>query len=539
MLLSVLLAAAAVCSLASAGINDKPNIIIVLTDDQDALLNSTMKQPNLLRLVRDQGINFVHGFANTPVCCPSRSSLLTGKYTHNHGALNNSIDGNCTSPAWEAALEPDALAVHVHRQGYRTLYAGKYLNQAHTPGGVPPQFKHDPFKYIPPGWTDWYGLQGNSKYYNYSVSNNGTREDHGYNYENDYFTLQLHKRAIKFLQDVHAADSPFLMWIGTPSAHANFIPAPQHWPAETDSSQAPRTPNFNQVCEHCHNPLPSYPKMTDAEVKQTDDIFRRRLGTLQSVDDMVGAIYEQLEAMGQVDNTYFFYTGDHGFHLGQWAQGFDKRQLYEADIRVPYFVRGPGVPAGVTRTEPISHVDLAPTVIDIVSGSVPANWDGRSYKQLLSAQTYPHAAQTWDPRVLIQYFGEGGVGEMCGNGIGPHVSAPGSPYPGHELAPIDYDAAPCDSWNNTYTCQRQVAVKPGDIDHMFCQFTCFHPRSKQVIPCPMDNASGKGEYYKMDGDPWQMTNAVESLTPQAKQALNDAVSKMGACSGQQGCQWGA
>lgn len=168
--------------------------------------------------------------------------MLTGKLSHNTYVVNNSASrtgvkypGNCTSPDWAENMEPHALAVHMHVAGYHSIYMGKYMNDAHQPGSVPPAYENDTFAYIPPGWSEWYGLQGNSKCerpahsvgqlipfhplcsllraprrplliaagprhldYNYSVSNNGTREDHGHDYEKDYFTLQLAKRVSAF-----------------------------------------------------------------------------------------------------------------------------------------------------------------------------------------------------------------------------------------------------------------------------------------------------------------------------------------------------
>ena len=68
-------------------------------------------------------------FVSSPLCCPSRSSIITGKYVHNHHAVNNSIDGGCSSPSWQKEQEPGAFPVHLKKAGYNTMFAGKYLNQ--------------------------------------------------------------------------------------------------------------------------------------------------------------------------------------------------------------------------------------------------------------------------------------------------------------------------------------------------------------------------------------------------------------------------
>jgi len=390
----------------------KPNVIIVLTDDQDILLNSTQYQPNLMTKVASEGLTFTHGLANTPVCCPSRSSLLTGRYTHNHGAKNNSIPGGCSSPEWSATVEQDALAVHMAKAGYYSLYAGKYLN-FYGEGGTGTGGKQG-LAYIPPGWSEWYGLQGNSRYYNYTMSNNGVAEVHGDSYEEDYLTDVLKRRALQFLDTAeekrNATGQPFFMWIGTPAAHANFAPAPQY-EYTAYGEKAPRTPTWNKIGTDRHQTVRELQPMTATQIEQSDSAYSRRLGTLRSVDEMIGAIYEHLETTGEANNTYFIYTADHGFHLGQLGMGFDKRQLYDTDIRVPYFIRGPGIPKGMVRHDPISHVDLAPTVIDIATGEVPQNWDGQSYLPLLSG----NQQATWRQDALIQYFGEG-ITETCGSG---------------------------------------------------------------------------------------------------------------------------
>ena len=542
--------------LVAAAASPQPNIFVLLTDDQDDLLNSTIVQPNLLSRVGGQGVRFANGFVNHPVCCVSRSSLLTGRYSHNTHVLNNSAAtgdqprGNCTSPAWAANLEPHALAVHLHSAGYHSIYMGKYMNDMHNSGSVPPEYEDDPFRYIPPGWSEWYGLQGNSKYYNYSVSNNGTREDHGDDYDADYFTLQLERRARRFLAERAAANrvayTPFFLMMGTPAAHADFIPPPGLWPSDglpargvPADATAPRTPNHNAVCEHCHLPLRHYPKMSDAAVAESDEIWRRRLGTLAFVDDMLGCLMDQLEASAELERTLILYTADNGFHMGQWAQGFDKRQMYETDLRVPYFVRCPGCVRGATLDAPISHVDIMPTLLDFAGVALPRYLDGRSFRPLLEPGTSSAAQATWDPRVFVQYYGESYVAGTdppdrdfkggCGCGIDGDHSAPGSPYPGEVLSPDAFNGAPCDGWNNTYACSRKVATAASPGAYIYCAFECFAPNSMAPMACDAAHAEGTGEYYDMEADPWQMTNLAAKGVPAPIKAHVDA---MKACAGE-------
>ena len=143
-----------------------------------------MSQLHVLKLV----INFLFfifcytfKFVTTPLCCPSRSSILTGQYVHNHHTKNNSISGDCSSTAWQQGPEKHTFNTYLKSLGYKTFFAGKYLNQygkAETGGP----------EHVPPGWDSWYGLVGNSKYYNYTLSINGKPEKHHMDYKQDYLT---------------------------------------------------------------------------------------------------------------------------------------------------------------------------------------------------------------------------------------------------------------------------------------------------------------------------------------------------------------
>ena len=280
----------------------KPNVIFILTDDQDVALGGLEPMTKAKRLIRDQGVFFSNAFVSTPICCPSRSSYLTGNYIHNHGAFNNSLEGDCSSLAWQSGPEKKAYATYAKKAGYQTAYFGKYLNAyAHpTAGGA---------AHVPPGWDQWMGLVGNSKYYNYNVSLNGENVRHGHDYAEDYFTDLIANASADFIRKAVGdnPNTPFFLVAATPAPHAPYTPAPQY--AETYAGQkSPRTPNWGVRDESKHWVVREQAELDNRSVNTTDTIFAHRWETILSVDDLVEKVFHTLQHVGVEENTYVIFA---------------------------------------------------------------------------------------------------------------------------------------------------------------------------------------------------------------------------------------
>ncbi|XP_030827904.1 N-acetylglucosamine-6-sulfatase isoform X2 [Strongylocentrotus purpuratus] len=511
--------------------HSKPNIVFILTDDQDVTMDAISPMTNTLNMLGKQGMTFTNMFTSSPLCCPSRSSILTGNYIHNHGAMNNSIQGNCSSVAWQQGPEKKTFATYLNKAGYRTFFAGKYLNQygQKEVGGL---------AHIPPGWDDWIALKLNSVYYNYSLSVNGKEEVHGDDYHKDYLTDLINNRSMEFLQK-QSVSSPFFMMMSTPACHSPFDSAPQYMSHFTDK-KAPRGPSFNVHSADKHwlirraaNP------MSNASITYLDDSFRKRWRTLLSVDDMVKNLVTLLTTKKMIDNTYIIFSSDNGFHLGQFSLPNDKRQLYEFDIRVPLIIRGPGISPGTTSKQIAVNIDIMPTIVEMATGSAPSEVDGISLMPLLIAR---NESMAWRETVLIEHRGEGnttnnpGCKDTVNLCIPPNTTNEITTVPWRQEILIEhtgewkatgyrgcphtefldtcYPSCVCeDARNNTYTC---VRTSTSQESYVYCNFA--------------DNENFQ-EFYNVTADPHQLTNTIHKLDPKFITSQNEKLIVLSMCKG--------
>uniref|UniRef100_A0A3B4X1X9 N-acetylglucosamine-6-sulfatase n=1 Tax=Seriola lalandi dorsalis TaxID=1841481 RepID=A0A3B4X1X9_SERLL len=494
-LLSCLLICVTLWSNLSAGVFAKlyrrPNIVLILTDDLDIAIGGLVTifcfscadfsfSPPLLRQ-----------FVASPLCCPSRASILTGKYPHNHHVINNTLEGNCSSKAWQKSEEANTFpALLKASAGYQTFFAGKYLNQyGHSEaGGV---------EHVPPGWSYWIGLEKNSKYYNYTLSVNGKAQKHGADYSKDYLTDVLANMSLDFLQ-YKSSFSPFFMMVSTPAPHSPWTAAPQYQDS-FNSTKAPRDPNFNVHGKDKHWLIrQAKTPMSNSSVQFLDDAFRKRWQTLLSVDDLVEKIVKRLEVRGELDNTYIFFTSDNGYHTGQFSLPLDKRQLYEFDIRVPLMVRGPNIKPNQTSQMLVANVDLGPTILDIAGYDVnKTQMDGMSFLPVMVRSL------SWRTDILVEYEGEGS-----------NVTDPACPLLGPGVSECFPDCVCEDSYNNTYACVRTVAPS---ANLQYCEFD-----DNQVFV----------EVYNVTADPYQLTNIAGSIGQDFLEKMNHRLMMLQSCSGQ-------
>ncbi|KAK3783048.1 hypothetical protein RRG08_018880 [Elysia crispata] len=537
----------------------KPNIVFILTDDQDVVLFGQQPMAKTHKLIAEQGILFKNMFVSSPLCCPSRASILSGQFVHNHKTSNNSVQGGCSSSSWQSKTEPKAFVTYLKAEGYKTFFAGKYLNQYgfKKTGGV---------EHVPPGWDEWHGLVGNSVYYNYSLSVNGKEEKHGNNYTEDYLPDVIHRRGLDFLSK-QSDKNPFFMMLSTPSCHKPFTPAPQY-KGNFKDEKAPRTKSFNTHSTDKHwlvgaalNPMP------DDVINIIDENYRQRHRTLLSVDDMVEGLYNKLKDMSLLDNTYIFFSSDNGFHLGQFSLPHDKRQPYEFDIRVPLIVRGPGIKPNTTSADIVMSIDLAPTFVNIAGVKMPPEFDGMDLAPLLhpkndyeaiykrlqeSEQGSSHSvlsymwrrthqesvtnidlaptfadlsgsdiqtakfdgmsfagillgqAHAFRSTVLVEYYGEEEAKEPeCPKLSNQHLKGCSKMY--HCVCE--------DAKNNTYGCIRYENAKQS---FKFCEF---------------QDVSNTIEVYDLNGDPNEMNNIAKTAPPELLSKLTDKLAKLSLCKG--------
>jgi arylsulfatase A-like enzyme len=454
-----------------------PNVVLVLADDLD--LREVQYLPHVQSLIAHQGATLDSYFISNSLCCPSRTTMLLGKYAHDTGVLANSGTSGGFGALHARNGEDSTIATWLKDAGYDSALIGKYLNGYPVSAGK---------TYQPPGWTDWYGaIDSDQAYgeYDYDVIHDGTRIHHG-TAPQDYGTTVYTSYAEQFVHDEATKGRSFFLDLAYFAPHQPATPAPADLKL-FPNAQAPRPPSFDEpnVADK-----PAYiralPTLSPTVKDAIDRLYRNRIRSLQAVDRGVAQLVAQLQKLGILDDTYFVFTSDNGFHLGEHRLPAGKRTPYDDDIHVPFFVRGPGIAAGSTVHALSGNVDIAPTVAAIAGATVPSSVEGRSLLDLWRGAATP---SNWRTGYLLEHAPEPNSGDNdleAGRGV-------------------------------------LVAAEPTDIP------TYEGVRTQDAVYVEYD--TGERELYDLRTDPFELYNAARSAPRALLAQWHDYLAPLTDCHG--------
>jgi N-acetylglucosamine-6-sulfatase len=449
----------------------RPNFVFILTDDLAS--NLVQYMPHVLEMQK-AGATFANYFVTNSLCCPSRSSIFTGRYPHNTGIYKNQGEDGGYNAFRNRGHEQTTFAISLSKSGYRTAMLGKYLN-GYQPGDA-----------VSPGWTSWFVAGGGGyREFNYRVNQDGRALRYG-NRPEDYLTDVLNAQAVSFIKA--SAGAPFFIEIATFAPHGPFVPAPRDANAYPEV-RAPRTGAYNAAPDP-NGPkwLLPHPELSAADMARIDQAFRKRVQSVLAIDKMIADLQAAVAAAGEADNTYFIFSSDNGFHMGEHRLMPGKMTAFDTDIRVPLVIVGPRVAKGRTIAEIAENIDLHSTFVELAGATPAPAVDGHSLVPLILGQ----AADDWRTLALIEHRG------------------------GHRAATEEDPDAPTPRGGNppTYSALRAR-------DWVYVEYS-----------------DGSKEYHDRTSDPDELRNTFVSLPGDQQAALGKALAVLKTCQGAQSC-WAA
>jgi N-acetylglucosamine-6-sulfatase len=352
--------------------NGKPNVIMFTTDDQT--VRDLVAMPKTQALIGSQGANFPHAYVSMALCCPSRVTVQTGQYAHNHHVMGN------TPPqgGYSQFNDRNDLPVWLQTVGYRTIHVGK------MPNGFGIETNET---YVPPGWGPFSNGNGtgefyafikpNSSYFGFSLDENGVLKQ----YDPDEYQTDVYADiAVDRIQShfTKHSGSPLYMQVQFFAPHDPATPAARHAGAFA-TAPLPIDESFNEK-DVRDKPgwIRAIRRFGFGLISKIQARYQRRLETLLSVDDAIERIVNELAARGELGNTYLIFTSDNGFMQGQHRLHQGKFAPYEASIQVPLMIRGPGIPPGGQPRALVWNGDITSTILQAAGAQPGLPQDGRS-----------------------------------------------------------------------------------------------------------------------------------------------------------------
>ena len=355
---------------------ERPNVLFILCDDlrPDALGcygAAHVRTPHIDRLAAE-GVRFRNAFCTTSLCSPSRASILSGRYAHRHGVVNNFTELPADLPTFPAQL---------HTAGYSTAYIGKWHMGE----------ENDEKR---PGFDYFVTHKGQGKYFDTEFNLDGRERK----ILPGYYTHVVTGLALDWLKE-QKADKPWLLCLGQKAPHSFYTPEPKY-AHQFDSVAVPYPESAFELGDKpkwigqrlntwhgIYGPLfewrKKFPDDRPEAVKDFENMTHAYWGTVLSVDDSVGQLVEFLKSSGQLDRTVVVFMGDNGLLNGEHGM-VDKRTMHDPSIRIPIVVRYPGLtkePRVIDQQ--VLTVDVAPSLLEQCGAPPLADIDGQSWVKLV------------------------------------------------------------------------------------------------------------------------------------------------------------
>ncbi|KAF4451702.1 arylsulfatase precursor [Fusarium austroafricanum] len=366
----------------------QPNILFILTDDQDLHMEST---------------TYNQHYCTVALCYPSRATLWTGKAAHNHNITNVSPPHGGYPKIADVGINDDYLFLRMQDAGYNTYYSGKLWNfhgvsnydRPYARSFNASDFLLDPYTY---------------RYWESKMSHNG---EPPVSYAGKYSTDVAADKAYKLLDDAldHkdlwfltvAPIAPNSNWVFDEKNNKTYLSTPQsayrHEHLFHDY-KIPRGKSFNSRIEGAAGWPGRLDALNESVILYNDHYQRQRLRSLQAVDEMLHELIQKIEAAGEIDNTYIFYSTDNGYHISQHRMHPGKECGFDTDIHISMFIRGPGVKEGGQIDVVTTHSDIASTILKLAGVDKQTNGEVMPLIELEQTDgRIEHAA--------IEYWGHG------------------------------------------------------------------------------------------------------------------------------------
>jgi arylsulfatase A-like enzyme len=372
-------------------VDEGRNMVFILSDDHRYDFMSFMDEPGTpdwletpaMDRMAEGGAHLENAFVSTSLCSPSRASVLTGKYPHQHEVVDNQH------------LVPDHttfFAEYLQDAGYETAYVGKWHMGRSSA---------EPRK----GFDHWVSFRGQGSYFNPTLNVNGEQVE-----REGYTTDILTEYALDWLEERRDSDKPFFLYLSHKAVHHGFVPAPRH-----EDEYADVEIDYPETMPDTEETYAGKPEWVEEQRDsmhgvdwvlhgnmEFEELYKRYSETLLALDDSIGAVLDHLDENDLAEETLAMYMGDNGFFLGE--HGFiDKRSSYEESIRVPLLAYAPGmIEPGTVVERMISNVDIAPTILQTAGLEVPGDIEGYSFAPLLQGAD----VADWREAIFYEYFWE-------------------------------------------------------------------------------------------------------------------------------------